>query len=169
MSWRDKRWLINGLAVLVVAISAALFVVFSPQITIQKVELQGEGCARTDNTDHSCKISFGEKELVLRECNQEENCNQSKYVLGKREANIQYILYTSEVFAQSIQVSKIDLDTMQQEVVDQAFYTEITSECSQDNAIYSENCFAIPTSEAQRKDIWEQNQKYQELEKEYKQ
>ena len=166
-SWQHKKWWLNGLVVAVVIFISGLLVWFSRELSFNKTTLEGDGCQRTEKTEVICKLVTGQKESVLRSCSSEENCSQSEYQLGKKEGNSQYILYISDVFAPSIQVTKVDLESMDSSLVDQAFYTEPGSDCQASNGSYSADCFSIPTTEAQRKDIWEQNQKYQNLTKKY--
>ena len=164
-----KRGLRNGIAIAIVAIISTLLVIFAPKTEVITTNLSGEGCGKTEAQNVSCILKSGEKELVLRECSEENPCSQSAYELGKRDKNIQYIVLTSEVFAQSIQVEKIDLDSMTQSEVDSAFFVGVKDECRESNTVYKETCFDFPVSDAQRQDIWEQNNKYESLLKEYRQ
>ena len=47
-----------------------------------------------------------------------------------------------------------------------AFYTEVSEECKSKDS-YEEKCFSFPVNEEQRKDIAEQNKKYNTLLKDY--
>lgn len=156
----------NIIAVIVVIVFTSIFAIFSPRTEIVKANLIGEGCGKTDLQDVKCVLSIGEKELVLRECIGENSCNQAEYKLSKKVDNKQYITVTSEVFAKSIQILSVDIESMEQSDTETAFYTDIKDACK-DKKVYTQDCFDFPISEDQLKDISEQNQKYNQLIKEY--
>lgn len=156
----------NIIAVIVVIVFTAIFTIFSPRTEIIKASLVGEGCSKTELTGVKCVLNIGEKELVLRECSGENSCNQSEYSLSKRKDNQQYIVLKSEFFGKSVEVLTIDTDTVTQTESMTAFYTEVKDPCK-DKKEYTQDCFDFPVSEEQLKDIAEQNQKYNQLIKEY--
>jgi len=162
----NQRTFRNIIAVIVVIVFTSIFAIFSSRTEIIKANLIGEGCNKTDLQDVKCVLSIGEKELVLRECIGENSCNQAEYKLSKREDNKQYITVTSEVFAKSIQILSVDLESMEQSDTETAFYTEVKDTCK-DKKEYTQDCFDFPIGEDQLKDIAEQNQKYNQLIKEY--
>jgi len=157
----------NIIAVIVVIVFTSIFAIFSPKTEIIKANLIGEGCAKTDLKGVKCEISIGEKKLVLRECSEDVPCNQSEYKLGKKKDNKQYIIFNSENFTKSVQISAIDVENMFQSEIGTAFYTEVKDTCKDKNRP-TQDCFDFPISEDQLKDISEQNQKYNSLLKEYK-
>ena len=161
-----KRGLRNGIAIAIVAIISALLVIFAPKTEVITTNLSGEGCGKTEAQNVSCILKSGEKELTLRECSEENPCDKSTYELGKRDKNIQYVLVKSQVFGESIQIMSVDTDSMTLSEGDTAFYTEVSDECK-DKKVYEEACFTFPVNEEQRKDIADQNQKYNTLLKDY--
>lgn len=162
----NQRTVRNIIAVLVVVIVTAVFAIFSSRTGLTKSKLIGEGCGKTDLQDVKCVLSIGEKELVLRECIGENSCNQAEYKLSKKVDNKQYITVTSEVFAKSIQILSVDIESMEQSDTETAFYTDVKDNCK-DKKEYTPDCFDFPIIEGQLKDIAEQNQKYNQLIKEY--
>jgi hypothetical protein len=162
----NQRTVRNVIAVVLVVILTAIFAIFSPRTEIVKANLIGEGCNKTDLQDVKCVLSIGEKELVLRECLGENSCNQAEYKLSKKVDNKQYITVTSEFFAKSIQILSVDVESMEQSDTITAFYTDVKDSCKNKKE-YTQNCFDFPISEEQLKDIAEQNQKYNQLIKEY--
>lgn len=162
----NKRWIVNGIAILVVIIATTVFAIFSPKTEIIKNSLSAEGCGKTESIEVKCIFKSGEKELPLRECSTDTPCDKAEYILGKKDKNIQYIIVKSQVFGESIQILSVDIDAMSQSEIGNAFYTEVSEECkSQDS--YEEKCFSFPVNEDQRKDIAEQNKKYNTLLKDY--
>jgi hypothetical protein len=161
-----QRLFRNLIAVGIVIITTVLFAIFSPKTEIIKANLIGEGCAKTDLKGVKCELSIGEKKLMLRECSEEMPCNQSEYELGKKKENKQYIVVSSEAFTKSIQVLAIDTENMSQVETQNAFYTEVKDSCKSKNNP-TQDCFDFPISEDQLKDISDQNQKYNNLLKEY--
>lgn len=163
----NQRTVRNIIAVIVVIVFTSIFAIFSPKTEIIKANLLGEGCAKTDLTNVKCEFVFGEKKLTLRECSEDVPCNQSEYKLGKKKDNKQYIIFNSENFTKSVQISAIDTENMAQSEIGTAFYTELKDACKDKNNL-TQDCFEFPISEDQLKDISEQNQKYNSLLKEYK-
>lgn len=162
----NQRGLRNIIAVIIVVVFTTIFAVFSPKTEIIKAELQGEGCAKSDKSDIKCELVQGEKKLTLRECSQDLPCNQAEYKLGKQKEGKQYILLLSEAFGKSIEVLSINLQDFTQAESQNAFYTEVKDNCK-NKKTYTQDCFDFPISEEQLKDITEQNQKYNNLIKEY--
>ena len=161
-----QRLTLNIIAVIIVIIFTAIFVIFSPRIEISKANLVGEGCVKNELTGVKCELALGDKKLTLRECSQESPCNQSEYKLAKIEDNQQYVILKSEFFGKSVEVLTIDTDTLTQTESRTAFYTDIKDACK-DKKVYTQDCFDFPVSEEQLKDISEQNQKYDKLIKDY--
>lgn len=162
----NQRWIRNGIAILVVIIVTTIFAIFSPKTQIITHSLSAEGCGSTEAIGSKCIFKSGEKELILRECTTDKPCDKSEYILGKKDKNTQYIIVKSQVFGESIQIIAIDIEAMSQSEISNAFYTEVSEECkSQDS--YEEKCFSFPVNEEQRKDIAEQNKKYNTLLKDY--
>lgn len=156
----------NIIAVIVVVVFTTIFVIFSPRTEVITASLVGEGCTTTDLTGVKCEFVFGEKKLTLRECSSESPCTQSEYRLSKKEKNKQYLIFESQAFTQSVQIIAIDLDNMTQSEVAIAFYTNIKDSCKNLDG-YTQDCFDFPVSEDQLKDIYNQNQLYNDLQKEY--
>jgi hypothetical protein len=162
----NKRWLRNGIAIIVVIITTTIFAILSPKTEIIKNSLSPEGCGQTEVIGSKCIFKSGEKELTLRECTTDKPCDKSEYILGKKDKNTQYVLVKSLVFGQSIQIMAIDIEAMNQSEIGNAFYTEVSEECKSKNS-YEEKCFSFPVNEEQRKDIAEQNKRYNTLLKDY--
>lgn len=162
----SKRGMRNGIAIAIVAIISALLVIFAPKTEVITTTLTGEGCGKTEAQNVSCLLKSGEKELVLRECSTENPCDKSEYILGKKDKNMQYVLVKSQVFGESIQLITIDTESMTSSAGDTAFYTEVSDECKSKDS-YEEKCFTFAVNEEQRKDIAEQNKKYNNLLKDY--
>ena len=161
-----KRGLRNGIAVVIVAIISALLFIFAPKTEVITTTLSGEGCGKTEAQNVSCILKSGEKEMVLRECSTESPCDKSEYILGKKDKKTQYILVKSQVFGESIQIISVDTEAMSSSEIGNAFYTEVSEECKS-KGTYEEKCFAFPVNEEQRKDIADQNKKYNTLLKDY--
>jgi len=53
-------------------------------------------------------------------------------------------------------------------MVETLYYTEVKEECQNSKETYEENCFEYPITEEQRKDIWNNNKKYNDKLKSYK-
>lgn len=166
LNLKNQRLFRNLIAVGIVIITTVLFAFFSPKTEIIKANLIGEGCAKTDLKGVKCKLSIGEKKLMLRECSEESPCNQSEYKLSKREENKQYIILKSEIFGKSVEILSIDTNSMTQTESKLAFYTEVKDTCKDKKEI-TQDCLEFPISEDQLKDISEQNQNYNKLIKEY--
>ena len=162
----NQRTFRNVIAVGVVVIVTSIFAIFSPRTEIVKANLIGEGCVKNELTGVKCELALGEKKLTLRECSQDSPCNQVEYKLAKREDNQQYVILKSEFFGKSVEVLTIDTDTLTQTESRTAFYTDIKDACK-DKKVYTQDCFDFPVSEEQLKDISEQNQRYNQLIKEY--
>lgn len=162
----NQRFGRNIIAVLVVIVVTAIFAIFSSKTEIIQANLIGDGCAKTDSKGGKCILAFGEKELTLRLCSEESPCNQSEYKLGKKKDNKQYIVLKSESFGKSIEVLTVDMKEFTQVGSEAAFYTEVKGSCKDKN-VFTADCFDFPVSENQLKDIAEQNQKYNNLIKEY--
>lgn len=162
----NKRWIRNGIAIVVVIIATTVFAIFSPKTEIIKNTLSAEGCGKTESIGAKCIFKSGEKELTLRECTTDKPCDKSEYILGEKDKNTQYILVKSQVFGESIQIIAIDIEAMTLSEIANAFYTEVTEECKSRDS-YEEKCFAFPVNEEQRKDIADQNKKYNTLLKDY--
>ena len=162
----NQRGLRNIVAVVIVIVFTTIFAIFSPKTEIIKANLEGEGCAKTEQNGVKCELVQGEKRLTLRECLEESPCNQAEYKLGKQKEGKQYILIFSEAFGKSIEVSSVNLQDFTQAESQNAFYTEVKDNCKNQKT-YTQDCFDFPISEDQLKDIAEQNQKYNNLIKEY--
>jgi hypothetical protein len=162
----NQRGLRNIIAVIIVIVFTTIFAIFSPKTEIIKANLEGEGCAKTEQNGVKCELVQGEKRLTLRECLEESPCNQAEYKLGKQKEGKQYILILSEAFGRSIEVSSVNLQDFTQAESQNAFYTEVSEECKSKDS-YEEKCFSFPVNEEQRKDIAVQNKKYNTLIKEY--
>lgn len=162
----NKRWIRNGIAIVVVIIVTTIFAIFAPKTEIIKNTLSAEGCGETEAIGAKCIFKSGEKELTLRECTTDKPCDKSEYILGKKDKNTQYVIVKSQVFGESIQILSIDTEAMSQSEIGNAFYTEVSEECKSKDT-YEEKCFSFPVNEEQRKDIAEQNKKYNTLLKDY--
>jgi hypothetical protein len=162
----NQRWIRNIIAVIIVTVFTAIFAAFSPRTEIIKINLTGEGCAKTDLTGVSCELTQGDKKLTLRECSNELPCNQSEYQLGKKKDNKQYIVVLSEAFGKSVEVLTVDTQDFTKTETQAAFYTEVKDNCKNKDT-YTQDCFDFPVSEEQLKDIAEQNKKYNILIKDY--
>ncbi len=162
---RQRLWR-NSIAVIVVVLVTAIFAFFSPRTEIIKLELTGEGCAKTDLTGVACELTQSDRKITLRECSEELPCNQAEYKLGKQKEGKQYILVLSESFGKSVEVLTISTQDFTQTESQAAFYTEVKDNCKNKDT-YTQDCFDFPVSEEQLKDIAEQNKKYNSLIKEY--
>ena len=162
----NKRWIRNGIAIVLVIITTTIFAILSPKTEIIKNSLSAEGCGQTEAMGSKCIFKSGEKELTLRECTTDKPCDKSEYILGKKDKNTQYVLVKSQVFGESIQIMAIDIEVMSQSEIGNAFYIEVSEECKSKDS-YEEKCFTFPVNEEQRKDIAVQNKKYNNLLKDY--
>ncbi len=166
---------ISSVILFIIVISGGAYLLYGFQSESVDLKLVGDGCLKFDksqeNSDPKCILQRGDKSSELRDCTDDPEgiCENSEYVLGKREGESQYLLFKAKSIADIMTVYRVNLeDLSKQEMVETLYYTEVKEECQNSKETYEENCFEYPITEEQRKDIWNNNKKYNDKLKSYK-
>ena len=160
----QRRTWLNLIAFAVVAVFGGILIWLGSGDPTPTITLEGDGCSKAEGG--VCELVSGEARELLRDCSQEAesgaSCSGSAFEIGNNSSEGQYVLLKSEFPFQVVTVYQVDQNTLEYSEVATHFYTPVEESCEDNRDSYGAECFSYPVSDAQREDIWQSNQSYQQ-------